>query len=83
MTIYQCLEGGVISVLQAYVDDDKDESFYTLSWACDVNGSPLLVAGGHNGIIRVLDVANEKVHKNFVGHGDSVNEIRTQAHFIC
>nr|WEG85327.1 fertilization-independent endosperm [Picea abies]WJW72926.1 polycomb repressive complex 2 subunit [Picea abies] len=79
VTIYQCLEGGVISVLQAYVDEDKEESFYTLSWACDVNGSPLLVAGGHNGIIRVLDVANEKVHKSFVGHGDSVNEIRTQA----
>ncbi|KAK8651806.1 hypothetical protein V6N13_141388 [Hibiscus sabdariffa] len=47
VTVYQCLEGGVIAVLQSYVDEDKDESFYTVSWS-------------------------------FVGHGDSINEIRTQ-----
>ncbi|XP_077243495.1 transducin/WD40 repeat-like superfamily protein [Tasmannia lanceolata] len=78
-TIYQCLEGGVIAVLQAYVDEDKDESFYTLSWACNVDGTPFLVAGGINGIIRVIDAGNEKIHKSFVGHGESINEIRTQA----
>ncbi|XP_024967288.1 polycomb group protein FERTILIZATION-INDEPENDENT ENDOSPERM isoform X1 [Cynara cardunculus var. scolymus] len=79
VTVYQCLEGGVIAVLQSYIDEDKDESFYTVSWACDADGTPLLVAGGINGIIRVIDAGNEKIHKSFVGHGDSVNEIRTQA----
>lgn len=79
VTVYQCLEGGVIAVLQSYIDDDKDESFYTVSWACDADGTPLLVAGGINGIIRVIDAGNERIHKSFVGHGDSVNEIRTQA----
>eukprot|EP00253_Pinus_taeda_P025317 PITA_25317 len=74
-----CKKEAIADMKFTYVDDDKDESFYILSWACDVNGSPLLVAGGHNGITRVLDVANDKVHKNFVGHGDSVNEIRNQA----
>ncbi|GJZ61544.1 polycomb group protein fertilization-independent endosperm [Tanacetum coccineum] len=68
VTVYQCLEGGVIDVLQSYIDEDKGESFYTVSWARDADGVPLLVAGGVNGIIR-----------SFVGHGDSVNEIRTQA----
>ncbi|GJX26433.1 polycomb group protein fertilization-independent endosperm [Tanacetum coccineum] len=68
VTVYQCLEGEVIDVLQSYIDEDKGESFYTVSWARDADGVPLLVAGGVNGIIR-----------NFVGHGDSVNEIRTQA----
>lgn len=43
--------------------DQKDESFYTVSWACDADGTPLLVAGGINGIIRVIDAGNEKIHK--------------------
>lgn len=43
--------------------DQKDESFYTVSWACNVDGTPLLVAGGINGIIRVIDAGNEKIHK--------------------
>ncbi|KAE8693418.1 Polycomb group protein FERTILIZATION-INDEPENDENT ENDOSPERM [Hibiscus syriacus] len=67
VTIYQCLEG-----------DQKDESFYTVSWACSVDGAPFVVAGDINGIIRVIDASNEKIHKSFVGHGDSINEIRTQ-----
>ncbi|TXG67380.1 hypothetical protein EZV62_008655 [Acer yangbiense] len=85
VTVYQCLEGGVIAALQSYIDEDvrrytdqKDESFYTVSWACNVDGSPFLVAGGYNGIMRVIDTGNEKPHKSFVGHGDSINEIRTQ-----
>ncbi|NP_001237614.1 FIE [Glycine max] len=77
VTVYQCLEGGVIAVLQSYVDED-DESFYTVSWACNVDGTPFVVAGGINGVTRVIDVGSEKIHKSFVGHGDSVNEIRTQ-----
>ncbi|RDX90958.1 Polycomb group protein FIE2 [Mucuna pruriens] len=79
VTVYQCLEGGVIAVLQSYVDEDKDESFYTVSWACNVDGTPFVVAGGINGVIRVIDAGSEKIHKSFVGHGDSINEIRTQA----
>lgn len=97
MTVYQCLEGGVIAVLQSYVDEDvcedrchslnysshakhlvflwrkfansmcfvhqKDESFYTVSWACNVDGTPFIVAGGLNGIIRVIDAGSEKIHK--------------------
>lgn len=45
--------------------DQKDESFYTVSWACNVDGAPLLVAGGINGIMRVLDAGNEKIYKVF------------------
>lgn len=41
----------------------KDESFYTLSWACDTDGTPFLVAGGSNGIIRVINAGTEKIHK--------------------
>ncbi|GLT31584.1 hypothetical protein SLA2020_063130 [Shorea laevis] len=78
VTVYQCLEGDVIAALQSYVDEDKEESFYTVSWACNIDGTSFVVAGGLNGIIRVIDASNEKIHKSFVGHGDSINEIRTQ-----
>ncbi|XP_019230028.1 PREDICTED: polycomb group protein FERTILIZATION-INDEPENDENT ENDOSPERM isoform X2 [Nicotiana attenuata] len=64
VTVYQCLEGGVIAVLQSYIDEDKDESFYTVSWACNIDGSPFIVAGGINGILRVIDAGNEKIHKD-------------------
>lgn len=43
--------------------DQKDESFYTVSWACNIDGTPFVVAGGINGIIRVIDASNEKIHK--------------------
>ncbi|GAB2277855.1 Polycomb group protein fie2 [Dionaea muscipula] len=78
VTVYRCMEGGTIAVLQSYVDEDKEESFYTVCWACDVDRTPLLVAAGINGIIRVIDAGKEKIYKSFVGHGDSINEIRTQ-----
>ncbi|KAJ1267159.1 hypothetical protein BS78_07G035300, partial [Paspalum vaginatum] len=80
VTTYRCLENGSFALLQAYVDEDKDESFYTLSWTRDhVDGSPLLVAAGSNGIIRVINCATEKLAKSFVGHGGSIHEIKTQA----
>ena len=34
-----------------------------MSWACNVDGTPFVVAGGINGIIRVIDASNEKIHK--------------------
>lgn len=78
VTVYRCMDGGTIAVLQSYIDEDKDESFYTVSWACDIDRSPFIVAGGINGIIRIISAGSEKIHKSFVGHGDSINEIRTQ-----
>ncbi|KAM0040281.1 putative transcription factor WD40-like family [Helianthus debilis subsp. tardiflorus] len=79
VTVYKCLEGGMIDVLRSYIDDDQeDESFYTVCWASDAGGTPLLVAGGINGIIRVIDARNENIHKNLVGHGNSINEVRTK-----
>ncbi|KAI4322824.1 hypothetical protein L6164_022481 [Bauhinia variegata] len=83
VTVYQCLEGGIIALLQSYIDEDvsegsKEESFYTVSWASGTDGTPFVVAGGCNGIIRIIDIGTEKIHKSFIGHGDSINEVRTQ-----
>ncbi|KAL0707013.1 hypothetical protein Bca4012_073439 [Brassica carinata] len=55
----------------------KGESFYTASWACDVERNPFVVAGGLNGIIRVINVNDKMVYKTLVGHEDSVSEIKT------
>lgn len=83
VTVYHLLDNNGLGVLQTYVDDDKEEAFYTVSWACDDASSPLLIASGSNGIIRVIDANKEKLCKTFVGHGDSVNELRTQASKPC
>lgn len=79
VTIYHLSENNGLAVLQTYLDDDKEEAFYTVSWACDDFKSPLLIASGSNGVIRVIDAGKESISKSFVGHGDSVNELRTQA----
>ncbi|CAH8358362.1 unnamed protein product [Eruca vesicaria subsp. sativa] len=64
INLYNCLEDGGIAPLQSYADEDKEESFYTVSWACGVKENPLVVAGGEKGIIRVINVKDETVHVN-------------------
>jgi len=34
-----------------------------VSWACNVDGTPFVVAGGINKVIPVVEVGNEKIHK--------------------
>ncbi|XP_010230658.1 polycomb group protein FIE2 isoform X1 [Brachypodium distachyon] len=77
VTIYRGLPDGNLALLQAYNDEDKDEEFFTLSWAADLVGSPLLVAAGNNGIIQVINCGTGKLLKTLVGHGGSIYEIRT------
>ncbi|KAF5808345.1 putative polycomb protein EED [Helianthus annuus] len=77
VTVYKCLEGDMIDVLRSYIDDDEDESFYTVCWASDTGGALLLVTGGINGKIRVIDTRKENIHPNLVGHGNSINEVVT------
>ncbi|KAG0553662.1 hypothetical protein M758_12G029000 [Ceratodon purpureus] len=84
VTVYQCLpEGGALAVLQTYVDEDKEEEFYTVSWAVGKDGSPLLACSGSKGVVRVVDCESETLQRSFVGHGGSVNELRTQSLKPC
>uniref|UniRef100_M8BA65 Uncharacterized protein n=1 Tax=Aegilops tauschii TaxID=37682 RepID=M8BA65_AEGTA len=78
VTTYRGLPDGNLAVLQAYIDADDAQSFYTLSWASDLAGTPLLVAAGSNRVIRVINCATGKLFKSLIGHGGSINEIRTQ-----
>jgi polycomb protein EED len=84
VTVYQCLpEGAALAVLLAFADEDKEEEFYTVSWAIGRDGSALLACSGSNGVIRVIDCETEKLQKSFMDHGDSVNELRTQTLKPC
>ncbi|KAF7093455.1 hypothetical protein CFC21_095866 [Triticum aestivum] len=78
VTTYRGLPDGNLAVLQAYIDADDAQSFYTVSWVSDLRSTPLLVAAGTNMVIRVINCATGKLFKSFIGHGGSINEIRTQ-----
>lgn len=41
----------------------KEEEFYTVSWAVGNGGSPLLACSGSNGVIRIIDCGTEKLLK--------------------
>ncbi|XP_074645779.1 polycomb protein eed-B-like isoform X2 [Tubulanus polymorphus] len=76
-TIYELLEGGKMKLLQAYVDPDPEESFYTCAWTYDqTTGQPLLIIAGARGAIRVISPLNMRCIKHFVGHGNAVNELK-------
>ncbi|ELU03609.1 hypothetical protein CAPTEDRAFT_1436 [Capitella teleta] len=77
VTVYECEESGKITLVQAYIDADADESFYTCAWTYDdVSHEPLLVAAGARGIIRFLSPISMHCVKHFIGHGQSVNELK-------
>ncbi|KAG9147812.1 hypothetical protein Leryth_003427 [Lithospermum erythrorhizon] len=78
VNIYQCMKDGGIGLLQHYFDEDKDECFYTTSWSCSHEGTPILVVGGLKGILHVIDVRNMKIIKSLIGHGGPINEVKTQ-----
>ncbi|GBG75801.1 hypothetical protein CBR_g21046 [Chara braunii] len=78
VTVYKCLPQGEVTVLQAYVDEDKDENFYTVCWSCDDFGCPMLAVSGSHGVIRIIDCSQFRLQKSFTGHGGSVNELRVQ-----
>ncbi|XP_052827283.1 polycomb protein EED-like isoform X1 [Octopus bimaculoides] len=75
--IYECHENGKIKLLQAYADPSTEENFYCCAWTFDdVTGQPLLATGGMRGIIRIISPVSMQCIKNFIGHGNAVNELR-------
>ncbi|KAG6397824.1 hypothetical protein SASPL_139272 [Salvia splendens] len=67
VTVYQCLEGGVIAVLQSYIDEDvnKFELLFCLYFGFFLAKDAFF----SDSVLLCLSL---------VGHGDSINEIRTQ-----
>ncbi|CAI7871191.1 unnamed protein product [Closterium sp. NIES-53] len=76
ITVYKCEPGGATIVVQLFLDENKDESFYTVAWMRGQQGRPLLAASGSSGVIRIIDCWRETVVHSFIGHGGAVNEVR-------
>ncbi|EGD82275.1 hypothetical protein PTSG_02945 [Salpingoeca rosetta] len=54
-SIYECLEDGTLQLLQAYVDENPDEVYYSAAWTHDqANDRALLAVAGYLGLIRLV-----------------------------
>ncbi|XP_033739421.1 polycomb protein EED-like [Pecten maximus] len=80
VTLYECLEGGKINLLQAYMDPpcvDSEENFYCCTWTFDsTTGQPLLAAAGLKGIVRIISPVTMSCIKYYKGHGNAINELK-------
>ncbi|KAK0053562.1 polycomb protein EED-like isoform X1 [Biomphalaria pfeifferi] len=77
VTIYECHDGGRIKLLQSYADPSTDENFYCCAWSFDeATGQPILAVAGVRGIIRIISPTVGLCIKQFVGHGNAVNELK-------
>jgi len=77
VTIYECQDGGRIKLLQSYADPCTEENFYCCAWSFDDStGQPILAVGGVRGIIRIISPTMGSCIKQFVGHGNAVNELK-------
>lgn len=61
-------------LIQRHVDSDVVEDFWACCWASAGAGIPVVVAGGGNGVLKVVSVLDFTTG-SLVGHGDAVNEI--------
>ncbi|KAK3774585.1 hypothetical protein RRG08_035015 [Elysia crispata] len=77
VTIYECYDGGKVKLLQSYVDQCTEENFYCCAWSFDdISGQPILAVAGVRGIIRIISPTMGQCVKQFVGHGNAVNELK-------
>jgi polycomb protein EED len=61
----------------SFVDEDKTEELWCSAWSATSRGTPILVVAGKNGILKGIDCLTFKVEVILVGHGDSINELKT------
>lgn len=77
VTVYEAGNiGPSVKMLQCYADPDPEENFYSCAWSYDPDTcKPILAAGGARGIVRVFSPASMTCVRNFVGHGNAINEV--------
>ena len=77
VTVYEVACEGQVRLLQCYADPDAEENFYSCAWSYDSETKkPILAAGGARGIVRLFSPANMTCVRSFVGHGNSINEVK-------
>ncbi|KAK6035679.1 hypothetical protein COOONC_26816 [Cooperia oncophora] len=56
-----------------------DMDIFTLTWCYDITDKAHRIAfGGYSGLIRLVDPSSGKLLMDMYGHGDHVNEMRTE-----
>ncbi|VDL74832.1 unnamed protein product [Nippostrongylus brasiliensis] len=79
ITIYECpLDSNKITLVRSIKDPSPDMDIFTLTWCYDITDKAHRIAfGGYSGLIRLVDAGSGKLLMNMYGHGDHVNEMRT------
>ena len=76
-SVYRLEPDGNMRLLQAYEDENDDESYFACAWCSSRRSdAALLAVAGQTGVVRVIDATNERVFRDMRGHGNSVNDIR-------
>ncbi|CAI4222058.1 unnamed protein product [Auanema sp. JU1783] len=79
ISVYDCsVDYHDLSLVRSFVDNNSEESYFAITWCYDVVAQrSLIVAGGYSAFIKVIDPANGELVQELWGHGDVINEIRT------
>eukprot|EP01025_Chloroclados_australasicus_P035231 TRINITY_DN35938_c0_g2_i2.p2 TRINITY_DN35938_c0_g2~~TRINITY_DN35938_c0_g2_i2.p2 ORF type:complete len:231 (+),score=4.49 TRINITY_DN35938_c0_g2_i2:42-734(+) len=76
-SIYR-LNEGKFEYLQGYKDEDSDEEFYCCKFSYVQTSPeikvPILILGGKQGLIKILDLTTCRIFRVLMGHGDSIHE---------
>lgn len=76
-TVYELFPDGNIEVRQVYVDEDRSESYFCCAWSVEPNtDDALLAVAGQLGIIRIINLMEQRVTRTLMGHGNSINDLR-------
>jgi polycomb protein EED len=77
VTVYEADSQGDVRLVQCYADPDPEENFYSCAWSYDPDTRrPVLAAGGARGIVRLFSPASMACVRNFIGHGNAINEVK-------
>mmetsp|Transcript_2155 Transcript_2155/g.2676 ORF Transcript_2155/g.2676 Transcript_2155/m.2676 type:complete len:564 (-) Transcript_2155:99-1790(-) len=79
-TIYTINIDGTLSAVQAFIDEDVEEIFYSSCWSISADdgiNTPLLLIGGYRGYIKVIHCSEGKLETLLLGHGNAINDLRS------
>lgn len=59
------------------MDEDRSESYFCCAWSVEPNtDDALLAVAGQLGIIRIINLMEQRVTRTLMGHGNSINDLR-------